>query len=243
MTLLTPAVFDEVLGDFSTNLVSLPGLENAMMVVYGSAARPDFDPARSDVNLLLVPQLLEPGTLGPLSALLQLAQLRFRCAPLVLDRLELERMALLFPVKIFEIRRAYRLLAGEDLVASLDLSVGNLQRACERDLRNASLKLRRAYLRSRPDPAPVLDGLRRFLPQMLAVLRILLEQGGAKGVEDPTVLAREAKARLDLDPVILAEIMALRHKAGATWPEVESAHSRVLELSGALLAKVAAWAE
>ncbi len=217
-------------------LSDLPGTELRMAALYGSAAREDFDPGQSDVNLLLVFNRLPD--LAFLAEVLQRARSRYRCAPLVLSASDLARSLEVFPVKVLEIQRRYRMLAGEDLLAGLKIEFEPLRRACEHDLRNAQLKLRRTYLLTRPDPRPLQDALRRFLPQIIGALRCLLDHAGATdlGTFEGLRAASESRLALDLGP--LEQALALRHRPGAPWPEVSQAFETVSGILAGLLIRV-----
>lgn len=207
-----------------------------MAALYGSAARDGFDPASSDVNLLLVFAGLDGATLGALAGPLQLAKAAWRCAPLVLTCAELDALARSYPIKLHGMRRDYTVLSGEDLLAGREPARAELGLEADRVLRNVALKLRRAELGARPDPGPVLDALRRFLPQLRDVTRLAKDLGG--GGEDSLVLAER---RWQLPEGSLQRAFALRRQARASWPEVEQALRTVDRALAAALAEVAAW--
>lgn len=207
-----------------------------MAALYGSAARDGFDPASSDVNLLLVFAGLDGAALGALAGPLQLAKASWRCAPLVLTSDELDALAHCYPIKLHGMRRDYAVLAGEDLLAGKEPARAELGLEADRVLRNVALKLRRAELAARPDPGPVLDALRRFLPQLRDVARLKKDLAG--GSEDSLVLAER---RWQLPEGSLQRAFALRRQARASWPEVEQALRTVDLALAAALAEVAAW--
>lgn len=207
-----------------------------MAALYGSAARDGFDPTHSDVNLLLVFATLDGDRLAALAAPLQLAKASWRCAPLVLTLVELEALARCFPIKLHGMRRDYAVLTGEDLLAGREPARAELGLEAGRVLRNVALKLRRAELAARPDPGPVLEALRRFLPQLRDVARLMKDLDG--GSEDSLVLAER---RWQLPEGALQRAFALRRQVRATWPEVELALRTVDLALAAALAEVAAW--
>lgn len=207
-----------------------------MAALYGSAARDGFDPEASDVNLLLAYDALDGARLEALAGPLQVARSAWRCAPFVVTAAELADLARCFPIKIHGMRRNYRVLAGEDLLAGLEPPEALLGAEAGRVLRNAALKLRRAELQSRPDPAPVLEALRRFLPQLRDVARLLKDREG--GEEDSLVLAER---RWALEPGSLVEAFGLRRLAQAPWPEVEAALRTAERALAAALSDLDRW--
>lgn len=202
------------------------------LAVYGSAAREDFDPAHSDVNLLLVVDRADLPALRGLAAPWQQARLAFRGAPFVMSREEVFGSRDVFPVKFHEIARAYQVVAGEDCLKDLQLSYRDLRHACESELRNIALKLRRIYLADSPDPRPLLQGLRRFAPQLLGILRVLLERKDSRTIPAEADLAALGSAGFGFTSDDLRLVLALRRQDHVPWPEVEEAFgalTRVLE--------------
>lgn len=228
MKQLTPELVISEASALAAALDDRTGGGLAMAALYGSAARGDFDPGQSDVNLLLV--LADPGpdTLDRVADLLQDARLRFRCAPFVVGREEMSGSMDVFAVKYSEIRRSYRLLRGEDLLAGLSPDPAHVRLECERELRNLTLKLRRAYLAFRPGASALVGALHRFLPQFLSILRFWTDHRGT--VREGEDLVAAVSRHFGVPENGFREAEALRHRPDAPWPEVEKAFRLVLDL-------------
>lgn len=195
------------------------GDELLMAAAYGSVVRGDFDPHRSDVNLLLCVENVETGTLARLAGPLQEAHAALRCAPLVLSRQEILRGADVFAAKFTDIRRSHVLLEGTDLLEPLTIEPKDLRFACEHELRNIALKLRRAYLLERPNVGPVLASVRTFVPQLLGVLRLLA--GSPEAQVDASRWVPDAAKKVGFEPFAVLGALALRDGPRTPWPEVE----------------------
>jgi hypothetical protein len=128
-------------------------------------------------------------------------------------------------------RRNYTVLAGSDLLAPLAVAPHDLRLACEHELRNITLKLRRAFLIERPHVEPVLRSLRLFVPQILSVLRVLDEHGLHVAVDpaDRQAWIERLAKHLDIDPESLLASLTLRDHAETPWPEVERTLGRLLD--------------
>jgi predicted nucleotidyltransferase len=211
-------------------LADAAGKNLLMAAVYGSAARGDFDPDRSDINLLVVLEDVSTTALRKLVSVLQMAKAQDRCAPFILSREELERGVDVFPVKFHEIRRFYEIVHGDDLLASVRVEFRDLRLACEHELRNATLKLRRAWIAEQPKPDLAVFVLRQFVPQVLDVLRVVLEREGFKGEMTGDGLAIEIALRFDLDVTRLKKAVATSCDPRAPWPPVEAAYDTILTL-------------
>ena len=188
--------------------------------LYGSAARGDFKPASSDVNLVLVVSEASLEVLSACSGPLQAARAELRCAPLLLTRDELRQAADVFPLKLLDIRRAYRLLVGEDVFRELRIEFQDLRLSCEHELRNIVLKLRHAFVLGSPDAARLAGVLHQFAPQLLGVLRVLAEHEGASCPTQETLTSFGAR-RFGLSEVPLRAALAIAPAKPPPWPELE----------------------
>lgn len=206
------------------------------VALYGSSVRGDFDPERSDVNVLMVVADTGPATLDRLAEPLQAARLAFRCAPFVIGREEICRSLDVYAVKFLEMQRAYEVLDGADPLAGLTMPPGAVRRESERELRNITFKLRRAYLALRPDSSALVGTLRQFLPPLTAIVhrwvdyRTVERQGGD--------FIDAAARHFGFEPRTYRDLLALRHRPTTSWPAVEDAYHFLFGLLEKITAEV-----
>src|SRR5688572_12601068 len=86
----------------------------ASLVLYGSAARGDFDPKLSDVNLLLIVGDASPSALRPLGPVIGKWASAGQPPPLIFSRRDWETSSDVFPMELEDMRQAHRVLRGED---------------------------------------------------------------------------------------------------------------------------------
>ncbi len=198
-----------------------------MVALYGSAARGDFEGDHSDVNMLFVVESADPSVLDTMADPLQQAGFEFRCAPFVLTREELTRAADVFAAKFYEIRKSYLLLCGSDLLADLHFDPRELRHACEHELRNITLKIRRAYLTHRLDASQVSLILHRFVPQFLAVAKVVADQNHT-GESTLAQTIESLAAEFHMEASTLRTAIEVRNHPQAPWPRVREACTTLL---------------
>lgn len=159
-----------------SRLDAVPGLTGSA-VLYGSAARGDWDPERSDVNLLLVVDAVDPASLAGLAPACVGWHEAGMTPPLLIGRAEWERATDVFPIELTDMQASYQLLWGEDPIAGLRVESGDLRRAVETSLRGKLVRLRQAYVRFHDAP-PILGGFAtastsEFLVLMRATAHLL----------------------------------------------------------------------
>ncbi len=215
---------DTALDAFLATLDREAGAQYAA-VLYGSAARGDWDAVHSDVNLLLVLADASPAALTRLTPGVRGWHEAGYTPPLLISRDEWMRAADVFPIELTDMRLAYEVLRGSDPVAPLLVDPADLRRAVESALRGKLIRLRQAYARF-GESMPTLGGFAMAtVSELLVLLRCIavLKSRGASSspVETVDCLAAE------LGPSHAALREVASHRRDPEWhctPEVFAAY-------------------
>ena len=154
-------------------------------VLYGSAARGEYLPGVSDLNLLLVCDSLRPEMLRRLSPSLESLRRRQQAPPLLLERGEWSRAADVFPIEVTDMQHAHEMLRGADPVRELVVDPADLRRALEQELRAKLLRLRQAFALHSADERALGELAARSVSSVAALFRAALALFG-KPVPRPT---------------------------------------------------------
>jgi hypothetical protein len=204
----------------------------ATFTVYGSLVRGVHQPGTSDVNLLLAAREFSPRLREAVSLLLgRLADLR--PDPLLLTVRELEPALASFPTRFLEVRRGYRVLAGEDLLAAWEPDRPAVAHRCRQEHLNLLLRHRRRLAAARAEEDHR-AAVRSSLAPLLKLLRHLLFLRTGVLVEERERLAREAASRFRLPGEDLLFLVQVRRGAiplrGEEWRETSLLIGNILEL-------------
>ncbi len=184
-------------------------------ILYGSAARGDFVPGRSDINLMLIVDDLSPRALAALSAPFAAWHKSGYEPPLVIGRPEWQRASDVFPIEISDMRCGYEVLRGADPVAGLTVAPADLRHALERELRGKLLRLRQGYVAVAGDAEKHGSLAARSSSAVMVLLRGLLVLLGRAVPREPIELAAAAAAALGI--VGEAFLNVIRHRAEPGW--------------------------
>ena len=193
-------------------------------ILYGSAARGDYVPGRSDINLMLVIDQLSPPVLRSLGRGFTAWRKAAREAPLVLSRAEWNRASDAFPIEITDMKSSYKVLRGSDPLQGAEVDLADLRKALEREFRGKLLRLRQGYATYAPDPA-ALGGLGlQSAATILVLLRGVLTLLGKPVPHDALELAVQAAAAVGFEGEHLLHVV--RHRVDREWrcnaPEFEN---------------------
>jgi hypothetical protein len=193
-------------------------------VLYGSAARGDFIPGRSNINLMVVTDQVTPSTLRSLSRAFTGWRKGTPEPPLLLSRAEWSRATDAFPIEITDMRTSYRVLRGPDPLQGVRVDPTDLRKALEREFRGKLLRLRQGYASYAPDPAALGKLGLQSAATILVLLRGLLTLIGKSVPADPLELAVAAAAAIGFEGEDLLHV--IRHRVDREWrcqaPEFEN---------------------
>ncbi len=184
-------------------------------VLYGSAARGDFVPGRSDLNLMLILDDVSPGALGALGGAFGTWRKSGYEPPLVISRQEWARATDVFPIEITDMRCGYEVPRGADPVAGLTVAPADLRHALEREFRGKLLRLRQGYAAAAGDPLALGTLAGRSAGTVMVLLRALLVLLGRPVPREPVELAAAAAAAMGVDGEPLLNV--IRHRAERGW--------------------------
>lgn len=193
-------------------------------ILYGSAARGDYVPGRSDINLMLVIDHLTPAVLRSLGRGFAAWRKSVPEVPLVLSRAEWDRASDAFPIEITDMKTAYKVLRGADPVQGVQVDLTDLRKALEREFRGKLLRLRQGYASHAPDPGALGTLGLQSAATILVLLRGVLTLIGKPVPNDSLELAAAAAAAIGFEGEHLLHVV--RHRVDREWrcnaPEFEN---------------------
>ena len=184
-------------------------------VLYGSAARGDFVPGRSNLNLMLILEDLSHDRLAALGRPFAAWGKSGQEPPLVMHRAEWARATDVFPIEITDMRSGYEVLRGPDPVAGLTVASADLRHALEREFRGKLLRLRQGYVAANGDAAALGELAERSSTTVMVLLRSLLVLLGRSVPDGPVEVAAAAASAMGLEGEPLFNVV--RHRAEREW--------------------------
>jgi hypothetical protein len=177
-------------------------------ILFGSAARGDWVPGHSDINLMLIVEDADPAALARLAPAFSGWRRSMPVLPLVLTRDEWLHGSDVFPIEICDMRAAHMLLRGPDLVSQVRANPVDLRRALEKEFRGKLLRLRQRYLAHGEKRLGEWAGT--TIPAIVVFMRCLLSLTGRPAPADPRAVIENAGALVGFDPAPVLRVLACR---------------------------------
>jgi predicted nucleotidyltransferase len=163
------------------------GDELVCVVLFGSAAAGDFHEKVSDLNVLCVLKQVGMAELEMAYQPVDWWLKRKQAAPTVLSLEELENARDAFAIEFRDIRDAYEVLHGEDVIAAIEVDPAHHRHQLEHEIRSRLLRLRERYLALQRERQQVIDLMVQSLSTFATLFRHALILAGEK----PPVRKRE----------------------------------------------------
>lgn len=187
-------------------------------VVYGSSARGEFLEGVSDLNLLLVCEVLPPDALRRLGAGLLALRHRRQPPPLLIERREWDRAADVFPIEVADMQLAHETLRGSDPVARIRVHPADLRRCLEQELRGKLLRLRQAYAVHAAEPRALGDVAVHTVSSIATLFRVALVLGRSEIPGDTPGCLAAAGAMLGVDTGPVSTLWERRRRREESCP-------------------------
>jgi predicted nucleotidyltransferase len=204
----------ELEGVFDTELVSV--------VLYGSAARGEYRPGVSDLNVLVLLREVTPAALRAAGELARDWVAEGNAPPLMLSAEEWRRSTDVWAIEVADIRDAHLTLHGADPFAGIVIRPEDLRLQCERELKGKQIQLRERYLliADRPDELGAL--LMRSFSTFLVLFRTVLRLSDGLEERDAESVVRQVAQAVGFDPAPLLEINRARTGGHTLRPQAAS---------------------
>ncbi|MBM3759089.1 MAG: hypothetical protein FJW36_02455 [Acidobacteria bacterium] len=148
------------------------------ILLYGSAARNEFDSGHSDLNILILSKTIDRATLSAIAPLVLWWREADNPQPLLFTREEFLKSTDAFPIEIIDIQAAHRLLWGDDPMPGLTVDPAHHRAQLEHEIRSKLLRLRQKAMPILQDPQPLLKLMAESVTTFLLFVRhaLLLKQ-------------------------------------------------------------------
>lgn len=167
----------KVMVPFSQAMIALHGDNLKSISLYGSAVGEDFIPKKSNVNLLLVMERIDPPDLKKSLKLINQGRKK-GIVPLLLTVEHMKSSTDTFPIEFLEMKENYILIYGKDILGELEVNSRNVRLQCEQQLKGGLIRLYQVYLEIGMKEKRIRSLLVNSLTSLIPIFRSLLRLKG-----------------------------------------------------------------
>jgi predicted nucleotidyltransferase len=169
-----PKTPEEIFPEFTRDYQTVFGDELKSIILYGSGARGEYVPKKSDLNFLIVLSEAAMDRLREAFPLIHTWRKRRVNIPLFLTEEYITSSQDSFPVEFLNFRDSHVLVFGKDVLEGLPFEKKSIRLQCERELKGKLLLLREAYLESEGKAGGLGQLAAASLTAFLSIFRALL---------------------------------------------------------------------
>ncbi|MEO5951270.1 MAG: nucleotidyltransferase domain-containing protein [Chloroflexia bacterium] len=201
---------EKKLGELVAQATKALGEQLESIVLYGSAARNEFDSGHSDLNVLILTRELNLAQLQLAAPFVKGWMEAGNPQPLLFTSEEFSRSADAFPIEIIDMQKAHRVLYGADPLAGMTVDATLHRAQLEHEIRSKLLRLRQKAM-------PILDShkdLLRLMEDSVTTFLLFLRHMLILKGQDPPISRRALVAAAHgeglIEPIPFAQLIDLR---------------------------------
>lgn len=186
----------------------------ASVIVYGWGVVAPGDPKRSDYQLLIVTERLTSRDLREMRPIIrQWTEMGYEM-PVFITAEEFADSLDVFPIEFRLMKRSYRILYGQDLLAEREASKEHLRWQTEHELRGKLLRLRSLALPAGESADQLASLMTESVVTFVRLLRPIPEMVGEEPPLGRPATAQRAGEILNVDTSPIIRVLRLRDEAG-----------------------------
>jgi len=206
-----PAKPQEIFKSFTADCRKCFGDDLVSIILYGSGARGEYVPKRSDINFMVV---LSPAGINSLSRALPLVaawKKRMVATPLFITKNYIETSLDTFPIEFLNFKAAYTVVDGEDVLQDIMLEKKFVRLQCERELKGKLLQLRQRFLETGGHRRGIGVLIALSLPTFFSIFEAILFLKGRAPVSGTEKLIEAIALEAGLDRELFLQLAAVRN--------------------------------
>lgn len=215
---------EQLLNDLVQQLRDDLGDDLHSVVLFGSAVTGDFQENVSDLNVLCVLKVVGTAQLEKAYPSVDRWMKKKQPTPTFLSLEEIRNAHDAFAIEFLDIRAAYKILHGEDVISAISVDPAHHRHQVEHELRSRLLRLRERFLALQKDRRQLIQLMVDSIPTFSTLFRHALILGG----EEPPVKKREIFRRAAVRFSISAEPFETLLDVRATDRRLKDAEIRPL---------------
>lgn len=217
-----PKALDHEFREFCRGVVDALGSVKSI-IVYGSLARNEYFPERSDINTLIVCSDASLEALRRVVDVVAKGREGCRVTPFFLTLEDIKTSTDVFPIKFHDMKDAYEVVYGDDVLADLEIHDENLRLEVEQEMKILVLELRQFFIqRAKKGGAAGAEHFLAYFNSFLYLLKRLMKMQGLEAPKTNEELIRASAKQYGFDLELLKRLLEYKKGRALKDPVAEA---------------------
>lgn len=195
------------------NLTTIIGKNLDAIVLYGSAATEEFDPRRSNINLIVVVEKLDLELLHKVQPLVKKGARSGIVAPLFLTHEHMDTSSDVFPIEFLDMSDFHHTIYGDDPFKKFKIGTEHLRLECEEKLKGSLINLRQSYLEVADRRGPMMELVSSSITGVVSIFRGLIRLAGHDAPASKQAVIMRAAELYPVEPKSFLTALTIKHEA------------------------------
>ena len=226
------------LREFVSQVVDLYGEDLVSVSAFGSAVSGDYDPAESDINLLIVYSDLDIVELARVADLSRRGLRKHKFAPRFLSKRNIDDSTAYFQIDFLSMRDAHIVICGQDVLAGVQIQPEQLCWQIAYEVKAMRMRLKQQYWRTVDDPERMRVVLAARFTSLVHLMRALLLLKGLPAPVRRQETIEAAVQHFGIDGESAARLLELRRGKRLEKEALNELFARLMEMIRVIDARV-----
>lgn len=202
---------ESIFEEFTQDVQAVYNSDLTSIVLYGSGAKGEYVPKKSDINFLIVLSQKGIENLDKALELIPKWQKRKVAVPLFLSKEYIASALDTFPIEFLDMKNAYKLVYGEDVLKDIEIKNDDLRHQVERELRGKLLHLREGFLSTGNERDDLRAMLAASVSTFVSIFEGLLHLKGEKIPSTKAQIFEKTAELLGLQKNVLVQLINIKN--------------------------------
>jgi predicted nucleotidyltransferase len=205
-----PARPEEIFEDFSSDYREAFGSDLLSIILYGSGARGEYIPKKSDLNFMIV---LSENGMNRLSKAIPLVSKWHKKrvnTPLFLTPASITSSLDTFPIEFFNIKAAHKVVCGENFLKNLAFDKNYMRLQCEHEVKGKLMQLKKHFLETAGNWRKTEALISASLPTFFSLFQAIMFLKDKEPIAERHTLVKTVAQETGLNQDLFLELLTIR---------------------------------
>lgn len=202
---------EQIFQEFTSDYSKIFGEDLIAIILYGSAARGEYIPKKSDINFLIILSDVGIKNLRPVLSLIPKWKKRNVSTPLILTEKYIQSSLDSFAIEFLAMKQSCQVVYGEAILEKIEIKPEHLRLQCEREMRGKLIHLREGYLNTNGKPAQLIRLISRSLPAFSSIFSALLSLKNEEAPGSKRDIFKQTAKVFMLDHSVFEKVLELKN--------------------------------